>query len=242
MDLLLPSGPRLSNCRDRLLRFFPIEYAYYDAIPTNDPNRIEPLDVLVTVAMNSRVDTGEKVQKVHRGMAAACDPILPSIPVDADILIFDPDLDVGESLLSAAISVPGVLSAVATKVLHRKRRNYIPMLDSVVVLFYLDALGLKSTQGKLQDKTKAAHATMPAWRAFREDLRANMREVRALSDELQNDGYVVTPVRILEVLIWMEAEARGYYREAEAQGLSANPRGTEASGPITPTFSAPAKR
>jgi hypothetical protein len=232
MNLQLPSGPSLSNCRDRLLRFFPNEYAYYDAIPTNDPNRIEPLDILVTVPMNSRVDTGEKVQKVHRGMAAACDPLLPRIPVDADILIFDPDLEVGESLLSAAISVPGVLSAVATKVLHRKRRNYIPMLDSVVVLFYLDALHLKSTQGRLQDKTKAAQATMPAWRAFREDLRANLTEIKALRDDLVKGGYVVTPVRILEVLIWMEAESRGYYREAKAQGLPTNPRlGSVGSSP-----------
>jgi len=205
------------------LRFFPNEYAYYDGIPTNDPNRLEPLDVLVTVSMNSRVDTGEKVQKVHRGMAAACDPLLARIPVDADILTFDPDLEIGESLLSAAISVPGVLSAVATKVLHRKRRNYIPMLDSVVVLFYLDALHLQSTQGRLQDKTRAAQATMPAWRAFREDLRANLTDISALGDELALAGYPVTPVRTLEVLIWMEAEARGYYREAEAQGLAANP-------------------
>jgi len=38
---------------DRMLA----EYAYYDALPSAVPNRIEPLDVLATVAMNSLSQT-----------------------------------------------------------------------------------------------------------------------------------------------------------------------------------------
>ena len=73
---------------------------------------------------------------------------------------------------------------------------------------------------------------MPAWRAFREDLRANVTEIKELRDELVKGGYVLTPVRILEVLIWMEAETRGSYREAKAQGLPTNPRlGSVGSSP-----------
>ncbi len=219
MDLDLPIGRRLHNCSDRLGRFFANEYAYYDAVPDADPNRIVPIDVLVTVALNSRVDTGEKVQQVHRGMADACGPLLPTIPVDADLLTFDPDLSVAEQLLAAAVTAPGVLSAVASKVLHRKRPNFIPMLDSVIVLFYLDGLGLKDTAGRLQVKDKAAAATMPAWRAFREDLRGCLEQVAQLRSGLLAAGYRLSNVRVLEVLIWIEAEARGYYREAEAKGL-----------------------
>jgi hypothetical protein len=217
MDLDLPSGRRLHNCKDRSDRFFAREYAYYDAIPDSDPDRIVPIDILVTVAMNSRVDTGEKVQQVHRGMAAACGPILPRIPVEADLLMFDPDLRIAEQLLAAAVTTPGVLNAVASKVLHRKRRNFIPMLDSVIVLFYLDTLGLKHTAARLQAKDKAAAATMPAWRAFREDLRGCQEQVAHLRSGLVEAGYQLSNVRVLEVLIWIEAEARGYYREA--QGL-----------------------
>jgi hypothetical protein len=40
----VPSSPH-----ERLFAFCRGEFAYYDAIPSADPNRIEPIDVLVTV-------------------------------------------------------------------------------------------------------------------------------------------------------------------------------------------------
>jgi hypothetical protein len=49
----LPSGCSVERPFERLLAFCQGEYAYYDAIPSADPNRIEPLDVLVTVAVNA---------------------------------------------------------------------------------------------------------------------------------------------------------------------------------------------
>jgi hypothetical protein len=53
------------------------EFAYYDALASAYPNRIDPLDVLATVAMNSRVDTAKKVRAVHEGLANRCDPLVP---------------------------------------------------------------------------------------------------------------------------------------------------------------------
>ncbi len=223
MTIRLRSGGVLRNCEDRLRRFCDEEYAYYDAIASGDPNRIEPIDVLVTVAMNSRVDTAERVRAVHRGLAAGCEPILGRIPDDADLLTFDDDLVLAQQLLHAACSVPWVLGAVATKVLHRKRRGFVPMLDSVVVLYYLDAGGRGDTKGQLQDKHKAAAASMPAWRAFREDLRDARDALAPLQAAIQGSGYVMTLVRILEVLVWIEAEHRGYYREAIAGQLPTTP-------------------
>lgn len=48
---------------------------------------------------------------------------------------------------------------------------------------------------------------MPAWREFREDLRGAHDDVVRLQCELEAYGYVMAPVRILEVLIWMEVGA-----------------------------------
>jgi hypothetical protein len=87
------------------------------------------------------------------------------------------------------------------------------------LLFYLEALGLKDSVARLQAKDKAAAATMPAWRAFREDLRACHEQITHLQSGLAELGYNLSQVRVLEVLIWIEAEARGYYREAQAKGL-----------------------
>ena len=56
------------------------------------PNRVEPIDVMVTIAMNSFVNNATIVRLVHRGLAVRCDAILYRIPVNADLLTFDPQL------------------------------------------------------------------------------------------------------------------------------------------------------
>jgi hypothetical protein len=48
----LPSGLSIPDPTDRMLRFCREEYPYYDGLPSGDPDRIEPLDVLATVAVN----------------------------------------------------------------------------------------------------------------------------------------------------------------------------------------------
>jgi hypothetical protein len=73
-----PRGAVLSR-RVRVLRRAP-----------SDPNHISPADMLATVGLNSRIDTAVKVRAVHRGMGAACAPILAGIPADAELLSFEP--------------------------------------------------------------------------------------------------------------------------------------------------------
>ena len=67
--ITIPSGLLLPDPFGRLRSFCRGEYVYYDAIPSADPNRIEPLDVLVTVAVNSFVNSAAKVYRVHQGDA-----------------------------------------------------------------------------------------------------------------------------------------------------------------------------
>ena len=67
MTNLLPSGLTVDLSTELLLRFCREEWAYYDGVPDRDPYRILPDDVTVTVAMNSFVDTADKVRTVHRG-------------------------------------------------------------------------------------------------------------------------------------------------------------------------------
>ena len=67
---------------------------------------------------------------MHRGLAAVCEGYLGQIPVNADLRTFP--LDQLVELVDAACQVPYVLIPVVTKVLRRKRRSLIPMLDSVV--------------------------------------------------------------------------------------------------------------
>jgi hypothetical protein len=161
IDVLeLASGCTIERPLYRLKWFCEGEYAYYDAIPSANPNRIDPLDVLVTVAMNSFVNSATRVHRVHQGMAVTCEPILATIPEDADLV--DLDLWSGplRELLHEAVQVQGVLIPVATKVLHRKRRSLVPMLDSVVLRHYLSAPEYKALLAGTESKDKAADVAM----------------------------------------------------------------------------------
>jgi len=213
-SIQLTSGCEITSPYDRLRRFCVAEYDYYDAIPSVDPNRIDPVDVLATVSVNSFINTAARVASVHRGMAEACDPILATIPEDADLLTFDPSLSRLEELLHAAVQTKGVLVAVATKVLHRKRRFLIPMLDSVVVWHYLAPPEFAALRPKTQDKRTAGHVAATVLDRFREDLRDAIGPIQQMRETLAAEGFDLSPVRILEILVWTEVEERGYYRAA----------------------------
>jgi len=207
--LVLASGLEIHCGLDRLRRFCAEEHPYYDAIPSRDPHRIEPEDVLVTVAVNSFVNHAARVRSVHRGLAAECGPLLAGIPEDADLRSCDPG--VVEALLAAACRVHGVLVPVATKVLHRKRRLLIPMLDSVLIDAYR-RVGVAVSGAALQDGRRAAAAVMPVLEAFSNDLRAAWDPLTRLGESLREASYPLTTLRILETLIWIHNEPRGYYR------------------------------
>jgi hypothetical protein len=205
-ELVLASGASIAEPLGRMRTFMAEEYDYYDGIPSEEPNHIGPVDVLATVAMNSYVNDAAKVRAVQRGMAARCDPLLREIPENADLA--DVDLEVVRELVHEAVQVRNVLVPVATKVLYRKRRSLIPMLDSVVLRYYQPG----GRFAAFEDKRRAASAALPVLEAFREDLSNSREPLEGLSQSLHEDGYGgVTALRVLEVLVWTEVEPRGYY-------------------------------
>lgn len=223
-SLNLVSGLSLADPLARLMTFCEHEYAYYDAVPKGDPNSVEPVDVLATVGINSRIDTADKVRTVHLGMAAGCDPLLPGIPVDADLLTFEP-LDAVVALLAAAMQARYVLLASATKVLHRKRPGLIPVLDSVVVAHYLNRLGEQRLLARSwENRVAAKDVGRLALLGVKADLEGAGGQIQDLAAELADRGFHLTPVRVLDILVWSETEKAGYYRTNEG-GSAGDPVG-----------------
>jgi len=219
--LSLPSGLSIPDPLERLSAFCAEEYPYYDAVGDSRPDLVEPIDLMVTIAVNSRVARADQVRAIHRGLAKACDPLLPHIPVEADLLSFDPGLEQFRVLLHAAVQVHGVLTAVATKVLHRKRRNFIPMLDNDVLKHYLTASGHPTwLDNQAQNGRTAAGAAVKAAEMFRKDLRAKRPEIETLCVSMAEAGFPLTPVRLLEILVWTQTEKNGYYRSIRAACLT----------------------
>jgi hypothetical protein len=115
-------------------------------------------------------------------------------------------------LLHAAIQTQGVLIPVGTKVLHRKRRSLIPMLDTVVIRHYLARPEYKALLPGIESKAKAADVAMEALRLFRNDLLEATSEIVTLQQQLVAAGFSLTPVRVLELLVWTQTEPAGAYR------------------------------
>jgi hypothetical protein len=210
----VPSGLTFSlpEAEARLLRFCREEYIYYDGISDLAPHRIDPIDVLATVSVNSFVNNAALVRKVHRGLASRCDSLLAKIPVDADLMCYDSELSEFRQLIHAAVQAPQVLVAVATKVLHRKRRNFIVMIDSVFTSHYAKARKNPEWVEKSQIKATAAEVAVEIAKAFREDLQSAYTRIVGLQATLASAGYELTLVRILEILTWIETEPSAYYR------------------------------
>jgi hypothetical protein len=209
MDISLPSGLTIRDAESKMLRFSVREYAYYDEVASTEPNRITPMDVIVTNSMNSNVNSAHKIREVHLGLGRVCPPILSNIREEADLV--NDLLDVGliRQLFAVACSIKYVLLPVATKVLHRKRRNLIPILDNVVLEHYV---GHSSVTGPAQDPSKAPDVGIEALKKFRYDLKATQHSIQTVCEFLAEKAYHLSQVRVLEALIWMESEPTGYYR------------------------------
>jgi hypothetical protein len=209
--LRLASGLSIADPERRLERFSRAEYAYYDAVYLTDPDRIEPIDVMVTWAVNSNIyektrndDPASKLRDVHQGVASKCERHLAGIPEQADLLSFDPSLEAFERLITNAMLVKWVGVAVATKILHRKRRNFIPMLDSYVMKHYLSPAERTILDTWPREKTGDIPLALKATRGFRDDLRRSLPVILSLQARLRSASFELTPVRILEILVWTE--------------------------------------
>jgi Family of unknown function (DUF6308) len=213
---VLPSGLTIERPTERLLRFCAEEFEYYDGIPSDAPERVTPVDVLVTISVNSFINNATRVRSVHRALAESCDPLLARLPTTATLLDADAPIQQVCDLLHAAVQAPNVLLSSVTKVLHRKRPALIPMLDNVVLGYYMRSLGQARLWSKTQDKRHAAAVGQTVLNAFRADLLATQDSLERLRGEIAHHGYPLTLVRVLEILVWTEVEERGYYRQAVA--------------------------
>ena len=120
-------------------------------------------------------------------------------------------------LLHAAVSCDGVAFAVATKILHRKRRGAMPMLDSVLLNHYTGGAPGSDTPARFYCKPSARKNAIEVLSLVRDDLLGAAAELTALQQALTEAGFPVTRVRIIDALLWTEYEARGVYRAVDPE-------------------------
>lgn len=102
---------------------------YMDYQPNTSPDRIVPEDIAVTLLVNSQVGW-----RAFHSLMDYSDSLdlsqLPSIPLELSSL---EDREQITALISKMAQLPGFAASVATKVLHKKRPDLIPILDNQAI-------------------------------------------------------------------------------------------------------------
>jgi Family of unknown function (DUF6308) len=173
-----------------------LERWHFDVSPASEHTSFAESDLRRANRGGARISAAEIEAILGRGRAIA--RALGAIPADASLAgaaTSVPWLPLRQ-LFDAFADIRGVGFSKMTKTLHYKRPALIPMLDSVVQKYLED--------DDLGAKTPFGERAIGLVRGYKRDLDLNRKAVRAVRLELARRGYVLTEVRILDLLIWAE--------------------------------------
>jgi hypothetical protein len=208
--LHISDGLTIERPATKLLRFLQAEWELYDGIPIARDDSIQLFDILLSIMMNSRLDTAEKVRAIwnDRTKRAAAERALGRIPPQACLLDDQvPWHDLAE-LFNSFCTIHYSGPAVGTKILHKKRPALVPIIDSVMSGYF------GCCQATIPPNSAPVGERLVAnMQCFREQLLGSRPEIDSLCAVAEAQGYAITPVRALEILIWIEREPNGYYRQ-----------------------------
>ena len=120
------------------------------------------------------------------------------------VYITDQERETLIELMEQTARAPGWASATLTKVLHRKRPNLVPMLDSIVRKAY--CFGPRSDLWRDQE-LNVLDNSIAALQEFRTELINHLSEIKE-AIQLASDKApqivpaIISPVRCLEALVW----------------------------------------
>lgn len=205
-SLRIGSGLSIRDPLAKASRFCEGEYALYDAVATTQDNELTVHDILLSVAVNSRLDA-KGLNSVWKGKWRV-EQHLGHLPPTLDLS--DPEADIPWDTIIGMFEqfdhIKHAKLAVASKILHKKRPKLVPMMDEVIRRHYEQAYP------GFQWSWRCGPLSGQLMHHFRADLLAARPELEAVVEELQVSGHSLTLVRLLEMLIWIETEPRGYYR------------------------------
>lgn len=120
----------IDNADDLLLDYREdIGYAYLQYHPLTPANKLVPEDLAVTLLVNSRAG-----YRAFQSLQAYAETInletLPQKPLER---ISDNELKAVAEAIATVANWPGFAASMATKVLHKKRPDLVPMLDNQAI-------------------------------------------------------------------------------------------------------------
>jgi hypothetical protein len=128
---------RLADAASLLLAYQEDEGTrYLNQVPITPPDRLVPEDLAVTILINSRV--GYRAYKSVQDLGPALDlAALPRVALEETSAL---DRDEVARVVATVATWPGFAASVASKVLHKKRPQLVPILDNQAIFgAYMDA-------------------------------------------------------------------------------------------------------
>ena len=207
MNLVLGNGTQVRHADAKLLRFMQSEFELYDGIPVLQDSTLSLFDILLSVMMNSRLDTADKVRSIWKNKKPV-EEALSRIPTDVSLEDDNVPWDDLKALFDAFCAILWAGPAVSTKILYKKRPNLIPIYDSVISACINDCNDEPSLP---QGSSEGAHM-IRGIKCFRKLLVGSIGGIQHLRNLPEMRRFPVSPTRILEVLLWIENEDNGYYQ------------------------------
>lgn len=167
-------------------------YRYYDAI-TTDPDVVTAQDVVCTGALHPGLTRDDLAWFWDH--QTQLNDWLNSFPADESLRTADENSIARLAELPA--SFPGPSLSLLSKVLHRKRPWFIPLIDREIIDWYRPRTGQR----------RAVEAWAPLLHVLRDDLESNrdhLAELRFVLGMLH--GAWITDVRTVDIVIWMAAQ------------------------------------
>lgn len=199
-QLRFRNGVVLREPLELALLFLQHDYGYrsYDSQPVLADAEWRRADAQIANRIGARMSSREIDALMSR--KPEIETALRSIP--GDLSLAEPDETIPwaalHELYQAVSDIPSVGLAKATKALHKKRPQLIPMLDSFVA-GYLRSVDDLPPLGGLGDQALALT------RSYKVDLDTNIDELLTVQQGLTEHGFALSTVRILDLYTWAYA-------------------------------------
>ena len=175
----------------------------YDELVTNSSTELVDADLLAPVLMGVHLDAARF--SLLRAMLPDLQAALAALPATA---LQDTD-DAGVELVAQCFAdldhpryaAQRVRGTILSKVLHRKRPDLVPLYDSRIWTAYT-ANGAVPRSGR---RTWVEFMTLLCAQ-MRDELRSEAAEMDRLVAVAASHGATLTPLRLLDILVWMSAE------------------------------------
>jgi Family of unknown function (DUF6308) len=198
--LVLRGGVEVEQPLELALAFL-AAYSGYEIGDASGPGTFDERDLRLANRGGARISAAEIGAILER--RGRIERALRRIPLDASLADESGSIPWVPltRLFDAFAEIRGVGFSKMTKALHPKRPALIPMLDSVVQAYLASGDPETTSSGSFGERATALV------RSYKRDVDRNQAALRQLQREVASRGYLLTDVRILDMLIWSVSAA-----------------------------------